>query len=177
MNAYRTMRQRLVGWIFYRLMMRVAGRRPPDFVVGDPEQPYLRRWWVIPRNPILNVYLHHIRRSDDDTALHCHPWASVSLMLYGQLTEVLPRHQSQPAALDHSPHGLTRRTLRAGKLVWRTGGMRHRLEIDPADGPCWTLFITGPVYRRWGFWCAQGWRHWRDYVSDANRGVTGRGCA
>lgn len=35
---------------------------PPDFVIGDD---YLRRWWVIPRNPYANVYLHEILHSDE----------------------------------------------------------------------------------------------------------------
>ena len=40
--------------------------RQPDFVVGKPEDPYLLRWWVIPRNKRFNVYLHKFLRSDDD---------------------------------------------------------------------------------------------------------------
>lgn len=44
--------------------------REPDFVIGDD---YLRRWYVVPRNPFCNVYLHHILHSDDDRALHDQP--------------------------------------------------------------------------------------------------------
>jgi hypothetical protein len=38
-------------------------RRPPDFIIGGHERPYLLRWFVIPRNPIINVYFHAFRRS------------------------------------------------------------------------------------------------------------------
>lgn len=33
-------------------------RRKPDFVIGDPANPYLLRWYVIPRNKVFNIYLH-----------------------------------------------------------------------------------------------------------------------
>ena len=48
-------------------------RRPPDFVIGGADRPYMRRWYLVPKNTQLNVYLHHFRRSDDDRALHDHP--------------------------------------------------------------------------------------------------------
>lgn len=53
----------------------------PHQVIGGLDDPYLRRWYVIPRNPWLNVYVHHFLSSDDDRALHDHPWWFVSLML------------------------------------------------------------------------------------------------
>ena len=56
-----------------RLIVRVQ-RRAPDFVIGGSDNPYLLRWFLIPRNPVFNVYLHKFMRSDDDRALHTHPW-------------------------------------------------------------------------------------------------------
>lgn len=170
------MKTRLITAAFHRLATW-ASNRPPSFVIGDPADPYLRRWHVIPRNPLLNVYLHHVRKSDEDRALHCHPWASVSVILNGQYIERLPARQSQDPALDYRP-GCTRDVLRpTGSITFRRSGRhRHRLIIAPGGRPCWTLFVTGPAYRSWGFWCARGWVHWRHFVSDTNRGVTGRGC-
>lgn len=50
---------------------RARMQRLPDFVIGDdPDRPYLRRWWIVPRNEYCNVYLHEILRSDDDRAGH-----------------------------------------------------------------------------------------------------------
>ena len=73
---------------------KVMARREPDFIIGDN---YLRRWWLIPRNRWLNVYLHEFRASDDDRALHDHPWASCSIILRGEYFEHLPADPNQPA--------------------------------------------------------------------------------
>jgi hypothetical protein len=72
------MLKRFADWLIAR-----AQRRSPDFVIGGDERPYLLRWWVIPRNKVFNVYLHLFLRSDDDRALHDHPWANASMLLRG----------------------------------------------------------------------------------------------
>lgn len=130
--------------------------RKPDFVIGDD---YLRRWWLIPRNRFFNVYLHCIRKDDDDRALHDHPWWNVSILLKGSYCE-------------HMPHGS--RVLSAGSIRARGAKAAHRLEV--VKGPVWTIFITGPRIREWGFHCPQGWRHWQDFTNQADRGQVGRGC-
>ena len=131
--------------------------RPPDFVIGDN---YLRRWWVIPRNPFCNVYLHDIRKSDDDRALHDHPWSNISVLLMGQYFE-------------HTPEGILRRYQ--GDVVERPADALHRLEVLPGERTV-SLFITGPKVREWGFACGQGWVHWRDFVNERDTGQVGRGC-
>jgi hypothetical protein len=60
--------------------------RPPDKVIEDGKTEYLYRWHLIPRNPLLNIYLHHFLGSDKDV-LHDHPWASISFVLRGGYTE------------------------------------------------------------------------------------------
>jgi len=134
-------------------------RRPPDFIIGDPADPYLLRWWLIPRNRWFNVYLHHFLRSDDDRALHDHPWWNVSILLKGIYRE-------------HTPNGCAWRISPAIKFRWARSA--HRIELT--DGPCWTLFLTGPRIREWGFLCPHGWRHWREFTSPINKGEVGRGC-
>lgn len=134
--------------------------REPSFVIGGGERPYLRRWWVIPRNRFFNIYLHEFLRDDDDRALHDHPWINLSILLRGQYVE-------------HTAAGKTLR--RAGAIKLRLPTAAHRIEL--VDGqPCWTLFITGPRVREWGFLCPQGWRHWRDFTAGKNGEVIGRGC-
>jgi hypothetical protein len=32
--------------------------------------------------------------------------------------------------------------------------------------PCWTLFMTGSIVRRWGFACKDGWRDFKEYLQD-----------
>lgn len=148
-----------------RLIARVT-RRPPDFVIGGEERPYLRRWWMIPRNRFFNVYLHEFLRSDDDRAHHTHPWAfNVSLLLRGHYVE----HTIERGGL------LVRTLRRAGALKLRIGAAPHRLELVD-DAPCWTLFITGPRVREWFFLCSDRRVHWKDFTAPGDRGAIGRGC-
>lgn len=68
-------------------------KRPPDFVVGEPENPYLLRWYIIPKNRFFNIYLHKFCRSDDDRALHNHPWAwNLSIIIKGSYIEHMPKN-------------------------------------------------------------------------------------
>lgn len=149
--------------------------RKPDFIIGGADNPYLLRWWIIPRNRFFNIYLHKIIRDDDDRALHDHPWWNVSILLRGAYIEVMPhkRHMVTPfMRLTDLP--VTSKVRKAGSIVFRRGISAHRLEV--ARGPVWTLFITGPVIREWGFHCKQGWRHWKEFVNPNNIGERGRGC-
>lgn len=157
---------RIANWLFFKLLDRVALKRPPDVVIGGAEAPYMRRWWVIPRNRVFNVYLHKFLRSDDDRALHDHPWWNVSFLLDGSY-------------IEHTINrgGINVRTKRsAGDLKVRGAKAAHRIEL--IDGkPCWTIFITGPRLRSWGFHCPRGWVHWRVFTNPADGGATiGRGC-
>ena len=70
-------------------LARRVMRRPPDFVIGGSDRPYMHPWWLIPRNPWFNVYLHRIMRSDDDRALHDHPWVNCSVLLEGSYVELV----------------------------------------------------------------------------------------
>jgi hypothetical protein len=67
---------------------KIARSRPHDFTVGAARDPYMLRWWVIPRNKVFNIYLHNFMRSDDDEALHDHPWAfNLSIIVHSEYTE------------------------------------------------------------------------------------------
>ena len=142
-----------------RLIARIS-RRPPDLVIGSGERPYLRRWFLVPHNRLCNVYLHQFLRSDDDRALHTHPWVNLSLLLRGSYRE-------------HTPDGAF--DLVAGDWKFRrSGNMAHRIELT--HGTCWTLFLTGPKYQEWGFLCPRGFVHWRDFTAPGDKGSVGRGC-
>ena len=143
---------------------RLASRRPPDFVIGGVADPYMLRWWVLPRNRVFNIYLHRFLRSDDDRALHDHPWFNVSLILDGEYTE-----ETIARGGVHR-----RRVFRVGALKLRAPWSAHRVDLHA--GPCWTLFITGPVMRTWGFHCPRGWRSWKIFVDGRDSGSIGRGC-
>jgi hypothetical protein len=152
----------------------MAARRPADVVISGREAPYLRRWHVIPRNRFFNIYFHEFRRSDDDRALHDHPWLNLSWLLEGNYVEWVP---SSVGDLH------IRKPRSAGSFVARRPTSLHRiaLEKDAAgqEIPVWTLFVTGPKVREWGFACPQGWRHWKEFSAHSTTGdssVVGKGC-
>ncbi len=157
------------------LIQRVT-RRKPDFLIGGADRPYMRRWYVIPRNRFFNVYLHQFLRSDDDRALHDHPLANCSILLRGGYVE----HTVDAYGNEHAE------VLYAPDFRLRTSGkFAHRIELLRANwngrhiGPelsCWTLFITGPRYREWGFHCPHGWVHQKQFVATDDIGAVGKGC-
>lgn len=132
--------------------------RSPDVIIGGD---YMRRWHVVPRNEWQNVYLHEFRRSDDDRALHDHPWDNTTIVIEGEY-----REHTEFGRIYHR---------QAGEIVQRTAETLHRIEL--IDGkPAVSLFITGPRIREWGFDCGRkGWRHWTEFTS-ADGSHVGKGC-
>lgn len=143
---------------------KIAASRDPDFIIGGKENPYMLRWWVIPRNKFFNIYLHRFLRSDDDRALHDHPWLNCSYLLEGTYTE----HTIAAGGINQS------RVALPGSIKLRRAKVAHRVELHA--GPAWSLFITGPVIREWGFHCPHGWRHWKKFTSERDKGSVGLGC-
>lgn len=152
-------RQSLFRWAL------AHGNSAVDFVIGDSLDPYMLRWYVIPRNRVFNVYLHLILRSDDARALHDHPWPSVSALLSGELGEW--RLAKGKAEF---------RQFREGQIVFRRASAAHRLVLPHPGKSALTLFITGPKVREWGFLCPRGWRHWRDFTAPGDSGRVDKGC-
>lgn len=148
-----------------RFLERVQ-RRAPDFIIGGAEDPYMLRWWIIPRNKIFNIYLHKFLRSDDDRALHDHPWCNVSILLRGRYVE-------HTIAAGGVGKACVRRA--GGWPRLRSPWTAHRVEVFPGT-TCWSLFITGPVLREWGFHCVRGWVPWKQFVDTRDSGAVGRGC-
>lgn len=124
-------------------LQRLFSGKPHQIIGGENGDPYMLRWYVIPRNPLLNIYVHKFLRSDDDRALHDHPWWFVSLILRGSY-------------IEHTPGGA--RIRDAWSIAFRPAETRHRVQllINMMTGrelPCWTVIVTGPKRRGWGFWC------------------------
>jgi hypothetical protein len=144
--------------------------REPDLQLKrDDGRVYLNRWHLLPRNRILNVYLHQFLGSDDDRALHDHPWWFASLVLKGGYWEYRM--------------GKWAKWRGTGSFAIRPAKTAHRVELDfdidtfceqgdehdwpPSpdvfvyrEKPAWTLIFTGPKVRSWGFYCPNGWQHW-----------------
>ena len=154
--------------------------RVPDVVIGGQKHPYLLRWFVIPRNRFFNIYVHCFLRSDDDRAHHSHPWLfNASLLLSGSYIE----HTIKAGGIVVRTHRV------AGCWKVRFGAAPHRIELltvahyvitQPLNSdliPCWTLFITGPRMREWGFYCMErGWIHWKRFMASEDSGAIGKGC-
>jgi hypothetical protein len=158
-----------------KLMPRTNGL--PDEIIGPGyrwrktsgqlptglKNPFLMRWFIVPKNQLCNIYLHKFMRDDEDRALHNHPWINVSLLLVGRYIEVT--------------RGDKRVMYQAGELRFRLPSTGHRIELvrtrktghkrtkkqRERGQPSWSLFITGPVVRPWGFYCPKGWREQHEF--------------
>lgn len=101
--------------------------------LGLPECPYVIRWRI--EFPFGSMRLHHWLTSDDDRALHDHPWWFWTIVLKGGYAD------KSPAGTDH-----------LGRFSHRYRPAQHRHTVIPDESGAWTLLVTGPVVRPWGFW-------------------------
>jgi hypothetical protein len=172
----------LPKWLVAKLLRahgRECNKRPQDIrIPGDTSIPaYMLRWWKVRRNAFFNIYFHIVKRSDDDTALHDHPWWNFSILLHGAYIE----HQIREGGV----HVKTR--YREGACRFRrSGSFAHRLELEryPDDWgyglggtekPVFTIFITGPTLRRWGFHHTERWvdaYDWDDFCRSRGLNTT-----
>lgn len=114
--------------------------------LGLPWCPYVVRWRV--ETPIGSIRLHHWLAPDDDRAMHDHPWWFLTMCLRG-------------GYVDHSPSGDDH--LRPGSIRYRPAEHQHTVFPDP--GGAWTIFVTGPKSRDWGFWVAGRFRKANKYFA------------
>jgi hypothetical protein len=157
--------------LIYRLLVRtVAMKRRPDRVIGGQDgTPYMLRWYLL-RHPnaadVLqatgwrrrwlehrykhgaSLYLHCFLRSDDDRALHDHPWNWATLLLRGEYKEhrmedtpvemieldgaVEMQTTHKPKHYDDPVHVL--RTYIAGSFRAGRADDAHRIELFKAKG-------------------------------------------
>lgn len=135
--------------------------------------PLLTRYFLI-QTRWFALYLHHLHASDEDRALHDHPWSFVTFLLSGGYFEhtPMPEHDQQvcgcrdaswcpfnPAASKVTPHTV-RTWRRRFSLLWRPAEWQHRLELVK---PTWTLVLRLRRRRQWGFITRSGWQDWISY--------------
>lgn len=101
--------------------------------LGLPSCPYVIRWRL--ETPWGSIRLHHWLAPDDDRAPHDHPWGFRTFVLKGGYR-------------DESPTGSEH--LRAPATRYRPATHQHTVFPDP--GGAWTIIVTGPKVRNWGFW-------------------------
>lgn len=155
----------LVTWAMNKAMDRYESRPTrPDFIIGRKNEPQVYRWYGIPRNPFFNIYYHIFLRSDQDFALHDHPWLwNYSVLVEGEYAELRPdpywvKTYGLVFAASKMPPVAHLRTV--GDSVFRWGRSPHRIELID-NRPCHTVFITGPkyiseIFGKWGFYCPRG---------------------
>lgn len=152
--------------------------RSPDIQIGGTDDPYLERWFLIPRNRYFNIYLHRFLRDDDDRALHDHPWVSLSIIVGSKLKDCRYKFKAGLTEIYKDRFGFERkRDLGFGRLTFRKATFAHRLIVR--ERGTLTIFVTGPRVREWGFHCPRGWRHWKVFTSYTVSGDStrvGRGC-
>jgi hypothetical protein len=162
--AFSCLVPRLLRWAW-----KVIDSRPPDYVIQPDGHSlhslYLERWRVV-ESKLAGVKVHRVHRSDDDRALHDHPWTNLSIVLSGGYFE----HRILAGGV-HS-----RRWCGRGAIVWRRAKQAHRLEVISGAPPTVTLFLTGPRLREWGFHCPNGWIRWQDFTLPNDKSRIGKGC-
>lgn len=104
-----------------------------------------------------SLKLHVILKSDDDRALHDHPWWFVTLPLVNGYVECWK-----------DKNGLTRvHIVKPWRFYFRPAHWTHRLVLI---NPAVTLVLTGPMKRDWGFRTGfryrKGWTKWSDFKSE-----------
>jgi len=120
--------------------------RKADLTIENDGEIYMERWWLIPRNKYFNVYLHKISHSDEPT-LHDHEYMSLSYCLKGVMKEILLGSY---------------RVVAPGDFIFRLPSTLHYLK--KVSTVVWTIFITGPRVRLWGFQTLLGWEPWYLYL-------------
>lgn len=104
--------------------------------------------------PLGSIRLHHWFHSDDARYFHDHPWWFLTLILAGGYT-------------DANPAGNDRMT--PGTIRYRPALHSHTVKVDP--GGCWSILITGPKTRRWGFWVGKKWTKSNKYFLEHGQHV------
>jgi hypothetical protein len=158
-------------------------RKPDLTLTRDDGSVYLKRWWIIRRSHCkwlqFNIFLHQFLGSDEDRALHDHPWPFISWIVKGEY------YEETPGPDWDGFRGTQKKLRKRWSLAYRPADWTHRVELlrdldpnrgmvyDPNEGmvrewkviekPVWTVILTGPKARPWGFHCRGGWIHWKTF--------------
>jgi hypothetical protein len=128
----------------------VAKRRPCKIVKFDGED-ILRRYHLLELPFGMTLVLHQFVQSDPDRGYHDHPWSfGMSLILSGGYYERKISHTTNPIGKPEDQVPINMDYLSTGRINVFSGKDYHRV-ILPENGEAWTLFLTGPRKKIWGF--------------------------
>ena len=146
-------------------------------IVNCARELYLRRWYLL-RTKRVGIFIHQFVRSDEDRALHDHPWSFLVVPIWRGYVEHSERIRDcktcdgtgivgifdASAGCPDCDLGEVReaRQTRVYPLLgtrFRGGTYRHR--VDLIDGKAaWSLFFRFTENRVWGFWLPDGFKPW-----------------
>lgn len=129
---------------------------------------YMRRWRFLP-DWLPGIRVHNILQSDDDRALHDHPFSFVTVILRGGYWEYLAdgsrTWHGAPSVLFRQALTLHRIELQKIWLCPHTSGDSCGCPAEePKLRPAWTLVFRTRYYRDWGFQTKAGWVHNRQFI-------------
>ena len=101
--------------------------------VGLPDCPYLERW-ILNFN-LFSIRLHKWHSSDDQRYFHDHEWDYITFVLRGSYRDISPNKEVN---------------LKALTIAYRKAEHQHKVLL--LKKPCYTLLLTGPKRRQFGFW-------------------------
>jgi hypothetical protein len=141
-----------------RLLERLGRKR----IVMDRVEnaPYLERYYLFLRERErfpFNVFLHKFLKSDPDD-VHDHPWPYATLILKGGYWEWVPVFNTLGQKISEIQHWRG-----PGHFRVSSANSYHRIELDP-NITAWTLFMSGPKQREWGFLVKNKWIQWEQYL-------------
>lgn len=120
---------------------------------------YLRRFYIA-KFKRFRVFLHNIRRPDNDRHPHSHPWPFTSLCLKGGYLENIV-----DAISEHGVWTNKWRSFRPFQII--SNPAIHTHMVEQIYGPsAWTLIKAGPAEREWDFLTEKGRIHYLTYLKE-----------
>ena len=123
--------------------------------VGLRDCPYLHRkiLWL----GLWTLRYHVFYSSDEERALHDHPWAFITFPLNMYLEHYY--HETSPTL-----NGVFLRKVLPWRFHYRSKKFRHRVLLpEKAVSPVRTLIFTFPKKGSWGFWKDGEFYHWKKW--------------
>jgi len=137
--------------MIHKILNRLFKRKDIYSCDGDI---YLIRWYII-KNKRFALYLHKFVSSDEDRALHDHPWPFLVIPIWRGYYEYNLKGKS--------------RVLPIISTRIRGSDYRHRVYLID-NKPAWSLFMRGRKIRQWGFYPGGKFVHNEQWWSDNDCG-------